>query len=750
MRLEVDERGIWSAQYRDQRFMSECGFALDTDLHAKPTLVAQRDQTGADLLGTYREISSEFTCTGHLEVSRSIRVYDDEELLAVYFRIRNTSTTREIRLREVRLIYGLLHIPCEDARVLTNDWERCAEKDNLADLRGECAVGSAWNMCAYSRKGELCVAAGILSAREMFTSIELERRSADTCRFMVTGDTRSGNDGVLLLPNEVLTTDGFIILADRCPYAGIEHYANAVKTYNNVTLSANTASGWLDWYCYYGDISEQTVLANLQTIDEKLKGYGARYIQIDDGWQKIRQYTYYEEIDLRCTSCSGAPWEPNEWFPHGMKALADKIHERGYKAGLWVRPFSIMNEAEEYKRGEPWVVKYAEEDAMPDRAFVDISQGAALNWLGELFRKITSDWGYDYIKFDFVLYDMLLDQTFKHTKSALGALRIGNPRITSARAFHNALVRFRESVAEGTFLLGCNCLAGSAIGIVDGYRVSDDVLLGQWDRNRAMRRATAQRYYQNRVFWQNDPDVLMVSDKVPIEQAQLWASLVALSGSLIMLGDSLPELPDERIEILKKVLPRYSGKGRPLRLFEESYPPIWHLPVDKPFGRWDVVGLYNWYEEKVTLGFEFAEIGLDSHSTYALFDFWQGEYLGDFDREYTAELEAMSCRVLSVRERKDVPQVISTQYHITQGGNELENEEWNAHERTLSIRTTGVPTSTFRLYVGVPDGFTLDHLDIANNEARLTRRRKELLEVEFRVSENGADELRIAFKKEQE
>jgi hypothetical protein len=341
----------------------------------------------------------------------------------------------------------------------------------------------------------------------------------------------------------------------------------------------------------------------------------------------------------------------------------------------------------------------------------------------------------------------LQEQKFDHSRAGLDAFRIRNPKATSARAFHNALARFRQSVPEGTFLMGCNCLAGSAIGSIDGYRVSDDVLLGYWERNRDMRRAAAQRYYLNGTLWQNDPDVLMVSDKIPIEQARFWASLIALSGSMIMLGDSLPELSDERIDVLRKILPVYGGKGRPLRLFEESYPSAWHLPVEKPIGRCDVVGLYNWYEEPREIAFEFTEIGLEPDKPYALFDFWANDYLGNFKGEYVSVVQPRSCKILSIRERKDIPQLISTQYHITQGGLEIDDERWDSASRTLFIQTTAMPGSVFGLYVGFPENLTAANVTTGSDEVRWKVNEHGLLELEFTVSPHVTNEIVIAFNK---
>jgi alpha-galactosidase len=41
--------------------------------------------------------------------------------------------------------------------------------------------------------------------------------------------------------------------------------------------------------------------------------------------------------------------EGNERFPHGMKWLANKIKEHGFKAGIWISPYVISEPTELFK-----------------------------------------------------------------------------------------------------------------------------------------------------------------------------------------------------------------------------------------------------------------------------------------------------------------------------------------------------------------------------------------------------------------
>jgi len=739
--LKQDADGHWTAELANGLLVSRCGFAVELEeaegdggWKIQNRKEGDPEKGGAHVTG--------FRLGDRLSAERRIERQDNG--LRVLLKVTNISD-KPVRLLKVTPFRGVVNVS-PDVRVLLNDWERYYGEAGVKRLDEHGALDSAWMIDLYDPAGGKAVAAGALSGRRMFTSLRASAKDGNV-HLTVTGDTRSGDRGVLLKPGRSLEADPVALIGASCPHAAVETYADWVRHYNNVQLNG-LPSGWLDWYCHYGRISEQTVLANVDAIEQKLKGYGLKYIQIDDGWQKIREYTFYEQFNLHTTACSGAPWEPNEHFPNGMKGLAEAIKRKGYKVGLWLRPFCVMNEAKEYKDKKPWVLPYSPDAPMPDRACVDVSDENARQWLANLFEKITRKWGYDYVKYDFVTYDLMSNQEFDLPRHDVGTFRIKNPEVTSAQAFHEALRRFRETVPEETFLLACNCLAGSAFGVADGYRISGDVLLSEWDVTRRMLRSVAYRYYLNGVVWRNDPDVLMVGEPLPVHCAQFWASLVGLSGGMIMLGDSMPDLSEERADILRKVLPPHDGQAKPLRLFETKDPELWRLHVERDFGSWDVAGLFNWRDEPATLLFDFSEFGLSPDAPCALFDFWAGEYLGTFTGNYESQLDGSTCRVVGIRPLKDVPQVLASGYHVAQGANELRGERWDRQKHVLEVDIKAAPGSLFRLFVSNAAGCAMKSARVAGEEAECLPAGHGAAEIRFRVPQTGEGQVCIDYDSE--
>ncbi len=83
--------------------------------------------------------------------------------------------------------------------------------------------------------------------------------------------------------------------------------------------------GWNTWNTFGLEPSDQLVRENVDAfVKLGLQDYGYKYIVVDDFWSK---YYRNPETDLI---------EPDPVkFPHGMKALADYVHSKGLKFGMY-------------------------------------------------------------------------------------------------------------------------------------------------------------------------------------------------------------------------------------------------------------------------------------------------------------------------------------------------------------------------------------------------------------------------------
>jgi alpha-galactosidase len=107
---------------------------------------------------------------------------------------------------------------------------------------------------------------------------------------------------------------GFVVAADPPPLAALAPDG----------LAATPPMGWSSWNKFADRIDDATIRAMADAmVATGLRDAGYRYVNIDDGWQGRR-------------GADGA-LHPNARFPD-MKALADYIHARGLKLGLYSSP----------------------------------------------------------------------------------------------------------------------------------------------------------------------------------------------------------------------------------------------------------------------------------------------------------------------------------------------------------------------------------------------------------------------------
>jgi len=192
-------------------------------------------------------------------------------------------------------------------------------------------------------------------------------------------------------------------------------------------------------------------------------------------------------------------------------------------------------------------------------------------------------------------------------------------------------------------------------------------------------RATFSNYWMHTVIWYCDPDVIIVRQELPFEAAKVWASLLGLSGQVLMISDNMLELSEERIELLKRILP--PQPIRPMDLFprkpEPPYPQIWDLKIATNWGKWDIVGVFRWFEDdpaEVIITRE--KLGLPE-GRYVIYDVWEKKFIGELGDKLILKLEPETCKVLCIRMLEGIPLFLGTNRHITQGYPDVLKLKWN-------------------------------------------------------------------------
>ncbi|MBP2479555.1 alpha-galactosidase [Crossiella equi] len=261
---------------------------------------------------------------------------------------------------------------------------------------------------------------------------------------------------------------------------------------------------WCSWYAYYENITEEQLTKDITA----LRGLPFDVVQVDDGWEQ-----------------RVGDWHANEKFPSGMRALADRITDAGLRPGLWLAPFIVLPTSRTARErpelllrdagGEPVVAGH---NWGSEYWVLDLTLPAAQDHLRETIHRVTREWGYDYLKLDFLQAGTTPGAHF----AALGREQV----------YRTGLRIIREEAGEQVYLLGSGAPLLPSLGLVDGLRSGPDVA-PMWDHyatqdpsDALARNAVVNTLHR---LWQSplvevDPDVVYFRSRLNLltEQQQGW------------------------------------------------------------------------------------------------------------------------------------------------------------------------------------------------------------------------------------
>jgi hypothetical protein len=209
-------------------------------------------------------------------------------------------------------------------------------------------------------------------------------------------------------------------------------------------------------------------------------------------------------------------------------------------------------------------------------------------------------------------------------------------------------------------------------------------------------------YFLNGRVWYNDPDPNYVRSSIDLEDARTIASWSAICGALNSNSDWIPDLPEERVELLRRTIAPHGRTARPVDYFENDPPEIWQVTDEKGSPRRDVIALFNWSDEERKFDVPLARFDLPKADKYAAFDFWKKESLPAVTDRLQTTLPKHGCQLIAVRPTSDQPFVISTSRHVSQGMIDLADETWDASAKTLSGKSKVVGADPYEIRLVLP------------------------------------------------
>jgi len=309
-------------------------------------------------------------------------------------------------------------------------------------------------------------------------------------------------------------------------------------------------SGYTSWYNYFQNIDEKIILRDLDGLDRASEEVSI--FQVDDGYQ-------HAVGDWLITD--------HKKFPNGMKYIADKIHEKGYKAGIWLAPFSAQCNSILAKKHPEWLLRHNRNgkkmlgcQGWGGAYTLDIYHPEVRAYIKKVFDTVLNVWGFDMVKLDF-LYSQCIEPRNGKTRGEIMC---------------DGVDLLREACGD-KWILGCGVPLGACMGIFDACRISCDVNKN-WrfelkkslninsivtgirfnaeipSSQNAITNTIFRNHLDGRAFC-NDPDVFFLRDiniGYNMEQKLLHGKVNTVCGNVLFVSDNAGDFDDERIEYLKE------------------------------------------------------------------------------------------------------------------------------------------------------------------------------------------------------
>lgn len=456
--------------------------------------------------------------------------------------------------------------------------------------------------------------AGFLSQHHHFGSIEAVLYDQPSLRVWANGDhTR-------LDPGAEMTTDWAVMMPfDPRDPDPIAPYLEAVALENEVRLPESTPSGWCSWYHFYTKVSAEDIRKNNAALVHHQPRLPLELVQIDDGFEaQIGDWFGFKDT-----------------FPGGVAPLAAEIRAAGFTPGLWLAPF-IVHPHSKLAREHPEYLLRGPRGRPANAGFVwntftqalDLTVPEALDYACRVIAAAAGEWGYPYLKLDF-LYAAALKGTYH------------DPTRTRAQVLRTGMQALRQAAGPDTFLLGCGAPLGSVIGLVEAMRIGADVS-GSWQpafagvelpfkdephmpsaRNSIHNILTRAPLHQR--WWVNDPDCLLVrpDTNLTLAEVETLASAIALTGGSLLVSDDIPALPSERLRIAQVLVPVIGRRAEVIDLLEQSAPTRLRVDLDGSIGEWHVLARIHWNDTPQAWSFRPADFRLPE-GEYWISSFWDG------------------------------------------------------------------------------------------------------------------------------
>lgn len=351
--------------------------------------------------------------------------------------------------------------------------------------------------------------------------------------------------------------------------------SNTNKKPQEIDILHPPLMGWASWNNYRVNINENIIKKQADAlVYHNLDDYGYTYLNIDDG--------YFGGRDE-----NGKIISHKNRFPNGMKDMANYIHSKGLKAGIYSD--AGINTCASY-----W-----------DKDTIGVGMGLYGHDKQDL-NLFLKEWDFDFIKVDWCGGEWLgLDEESRYTE--IGRL---------AKSFKPSVI---YNVCRWKF-------PGKWVTqIANSWRISGDLFdnfksaLKTIDANADLWPYSSYGHY-------NDMDMLQVGRGMTYEEDKTQFSMWCLMHSPLLLGNDLTTLTEETKEIITNKelieLNQSTFVYQARRLVDYGETEVWAKPITSTMSGIVAVALLNRTDQEEKISFNLKDVGLDASKGYETKDLW--------------------------------------------------------------------------------------------------------------------------------
>ncbi len=382
--------------------------------------------------------------------------------------------------------------------------------------------------------------------------------------------------------------EGFNMRLDCFVLAVLSVFSSLPARAQGNDLAARPPMGWNSWNHFHDKVDDAAVRAQAEAmVSSGMRDAGYTYINIDDTWEGERD--------------AKGNIQTNSKFPD-MKALADFVHSKGLKLGIYSSP------------GAKTCAKF---EGSLGHELQDAQTYAA--------------WGIDYLKYDLcglrvemraaptpeAAHKIMFDSYIK-MRDALRST--GRPIVYSLCQYGN------DAVWEWGPSVGGN-LWRTTGDITDKYAKMAEIGFSQAGLDR----------FAGPGHW-NDPDMLEVGNGgMTTEEYRTHMSLWAILAAPLLAGNDLSTMTPETVALLTNrdvIAVDQDAMGKQGdRVSAEGPIEVWVRPLADGS---KAVGIFNRHPSAMTAHVDFQKLGF-THAVKAK-DLWQARDLGNISTPYTVTL----------------------------------------------------------------------------------------------------------------